>query len=413
MRMNAGMSRFSALIGLAGLLALSGCASMMGASGHMSNSLNYVRQHKGEGLRQTLEGTEASLIALAETSMRNANYTVMIEPNALLAKATQVDLAYAFYFYPSQTPGHTDVEILIASPWLKADQMAGFQRQQFVALTMVPRSQVAAPAPAAASVSPAFVSEVDRFGRREKERPDDFALIIGIEKYETLPKADYGERDAQTFRSYVLGLGVPEENVISLSGAKATKTGITKYLEEWLPRNVTADSRVYFYYSGHGAPDAATGAAYLVPYDGDPSFLQSSAYPLPRLYEKLQALKAKEIIVALDSCFSGAGGRSVIAKGARPLMTTVAASAVGPKVSVLAASDSAEISGSIDEQGHGMFTYFLLKGLKGEADADGDSHVTLGELYGYLHKGVQRAARRQNREQTPQLQSTQPDLKLY
>jgi len=44
-----------------------------------------------------------------------------------------------------------------------------------------------------------------------------------------------------------------------------------------------------------------------VPYDGNPSFIDQTGYPLKRLYESLSKLNAKEIIVALDSCFSGAG----------------------------------------------------------------------------------------------------------
>ena len=96
-----------------------------------------------------------------------------------------------------------------------------------------------------------------------------------------------------------------------------------KYLEEWLPRNAKPTSTVFFYYSGHGAPDPETGKAYLVPWDGDPQFLKSTAYPLENLYASLRKLKARRVVVALDACFSGAGGRSVLAKGVRPLVTKV------------------------------------------------------------------------------------------
>ncbi|MBI5624494.1 MAG: caspase family protein [Elusimicrobia bacterium] len=404
-------------------LGLSGCASVMGPSGHMAGSMAYVRAHKGEGLRRTIVGAEPAIMEAAYKSLDvGSTYTITREEHALLAKANNVDLAIGIFFYPSQTAGSTDVEILLASPWLKAADMQKFQETQFTALAQAGQTRTAqapgaaaqAPAPAqTVPQAPAVASDVDSFGKRLPSRPDDFALIVGIERYETLPAADFGQRDAEVFRSYVLGLGVPEENVISLTGPKATKTGIAKYLEEWLPRNVTPESRVYFFYSGHGAPEPESGAAYLVPFDGDPTFLRTSGYPLPRLFEKLQALKAKEVVVALDSCFSGAGGRSVIAKGARPLVAAASLAPAGPKVSVLAASSSDEISGSLDEQGHGLFTYYLLKGLKGEADADKDGHVALEELHAFVQKAVQRAARRQNREQTPQLRSAKPGLRIY
>lgn len=258
------------------------------------------------------------------------------------------------------------------------------------------------------------VSEVDSPSPlRAAQRQDDFALVIGVEKYQNLPAADWSERDASVFKKYAMSLGVPEENVILLTGLRATRTGLAKYLEEWLPRNVTEKSRVYFYYSGHGAPDPKTGGAYLVPWDGDPSFLETSAYPITRLYEKLGALQAKEVLVLLDACFSGSGGRSVLAKGARPLVTQETAVPTSPKLSILAAASSDEITGSLDDQGHGIFTYYLLKGLKGEADADKDSHLTVSELHAFLQKGVQRAARRQNREQTTQLKAAPSSLQLY
>ena len=116
----------------------------------------------------------------------------------------------------------------------------------------------------------------------------------------------------------------------------------------------------------------------------------------------------------LDTCFSGAGGRSVIAKGMRPLVIVADPSVpAGSKLSVLTASSGSQITGSLEGQGHGMFTYYLLKGLQGAADADRDAHVTLRELHTYVGAEVGRAARLQNREQTPQLQAPAPGLRLY
>ncbi len=261
----------------------------------------------------------------------------------------------------------------------------------------------------------AVASDVDKIGKfTEKDREDDFAVVVGIEKYQNIPKADYAERDAQTMKKYFEALGVPEENIILLTGDKAGKNGLTKYLEEWLPKNVTADSRVYFYYSGHGAPNPADSTAYLVPWDGDPSYLPSTAYPVTRLYEKLAALKAKQVIVMLDSCFSGAGGRSVIAQGARPLVNVVTTVVpTSSRITVLSASSGDQISGTINAQAHGMFTYYLLKGLKGAADPDDSGHVSLDALYTYVKKSVQKAAHRDNREQTPELHGANPELRLY
>jgi hypothetical protein len=262
-------------------------------------------------------------------------------------------------------------------------------------------AKAVSPAPAAPAPKAEPSSDVDRVAPRGGERSDDFALVIGIDEYQSLPKADYGVRDAKTVRRHLAALGVPERNIISLEGSAATGGKLRSYLEQWLPRNVKPTSTVFVYYSGHGAPDPTNGDAYLVPWDADPMFLATTAYPLKQFYGDLTKLKAKRVIVALDSCFSGAGGRSVLAKGARPLVIKVDDS-VPPadNLVVLAAASSSEITGTLDDQGHGIFTYYFLKGLSGAAK-NGAGQVTPASLYDYLKPRVQDEARRQNREQTP------------
>lgn len=86
----------------------------------------------------------------------------------------------------------------------------------------------------------------------------------------------------------------------------------------------------------------------------------------------------------------------LLASGARPLVGKIEAGAAPAKLTVLAASASNEISGSLDDKGHGAFTYFLLQGL----DA---GKTTPKALADYLTPRVQDEARRLNRDQTPQL----------
>ncbi len=260
---------------------------------------------------------------------------------------------------------------------------------------------VAAGQAAPAKPAPEIHSDVDASALKLAQRPDDFAIVMGISKYSDLPEAAFAERDAQAVKNHLLAMGYPSRNVVSLLGEKAGFTALQKFLEVWLPKNVTPNSRVFFYFSGHGAPDPSSGASYLVPWDGDPSFLENTAYPVKRLYEKLGGLKVKQVIVALDACFSGAGGRSVLAKGARPLVTkTESVQPVADRMTVFAATGADQITTVRDDQGHGTFTYHFLKGLGGAA-ADADGVVRAKKLFDYLASKVQDDARRQNREQTP------------
>lgn len=266
-----------------------------------------------------------------------------------------------------------------------------------------PAQTAPAEVPQARSNSTPRSSDVDAPSYKLPLRSLDYALIVGVENYSKLPPASYAESDAAAFRKHLEAMGFPPRNIIHLKGQAATRGALQGYVEEWLPKNIKPESTLFFYYSGHGAPDPKTGEAFLVPWDGDAMFLQSTAYPLKRLYSSLAKLKTKEIIIALDSCFSGAGGRSVLAAGTRPLVTKVDEGVV-PRgnITLFAAASGDEITGSLDEQGHGMFTYYFLKGLAGAAK-NSSGAITAKGLHGYLKPHVQDEASRQNREQTPTL----------
>jgi uncharacterized caspase-like protein len=244
---------------------------------------------------------------------------------------------------------------------------------------------------------------------RAKARANAYAVVVGIETYrDKLPKADFADRDAKLMGEYLTKvLGYPEENVVVRLNERATRNDLEKYFGDWLRNNVEPGGTVFIYYSGHGAPNPKTGDAYLVPYDGDPTFVDTTSFPLKRLYATLEKLPARDIIVVLDSCFSGAGGRSVLAKGARPMGIALETTASTGKAIVLAASSGDQISSSYEEKGHGLLTYFFLKALQGDGDANKDGVIELAELYEYVKPNVQRIARKQyNNEPTPQLLST-------
>jgi hypothetical protein len=259
-----------------------------------------------------------------------------------------------------------------------------------------------------AQLSPVVKSDIDDLpAAMAKPKKNSYAIVIGIEDYrQKLPKAEFAIHDAQKVAEYLTKvLGYPEENVVTLLNDHASNVDLAKYFEQWLLNNVERGGSVFIYYSGHGAPNPRTGDAYLVPYDGDPSFIDQTGYSLRRMYDALGKLPAKEIIVALDSCFSGAGGRSVLADGARPLVMNLKNSVVLSKnMTVMAAASGDQISSTYKEKGHGLFTYFILKGIKNENVVRQDGSIAVGKLFSYLKPQVERIARKQyNNEQSPQL----------
>jgi hypothetical protein len=232
-----------------------------------------------------------------------------------------------------------------------------------------------------------------------------YAVIVGIEAYrENLPAATHAEKDAAVFAEYAkTTLGVPEAHIRVLTGQRAGRADLASMIEEWLPRNAKQPGgKVYFFFSGHGAPDPETGDAYLVPYDADPAYIKTRGLSVRSLYASLEALPNQQAYVFLDACFSGSGDRSVIAAGTRPLVPVKTPESAGGVIS-LTASAARETTGAARDAAHGLFTRHLLAGLAGAADANGDGDITLTELAGHVREKVSSDARLDNREQTPSL----------
>lgn len=254
------------------------------------------------------------------------------------------------------------------------------------------------------------ISEVDGIPELRKldKGRDAVALVIGISKYrdEAIPQVRYAKHDAEIMAAYLAAVGgISRSKIKVLTDEGATSSDLSAYIEEWLPRQVSKDTTVFVYYAGHGTPNPATGKAFLLPYDGHPDF-QSKLYPLDRLYEHLERLPAKEVVVMLDSCFSGASGRSVLPAGTRPMVIAIENPVlVSGKLAILAAATGTQVSSDYDKEQHGLFTYYLLKGLRGEADSDKNGTVEVDELFQYVRNGVASVASEElNRDQTPLLQ---------
>jgi Caspase domain len=300
-------------------------------------------------------------------------------------KESAITFAKAFY-----TLKHRSAEVRTAK------KQAALQSKKISKIT-------ARPIPVEKQVSvKSDIDEIPTFG--VEPRRNDFAVVIGIENYRSLPKSDYSGNDATLVKSYLKSLGFQERNIDFITDGRATKTDMEKSLEAWLPNRAKKNSTIFVYFSGHGAPEPATGEAYMVPYDGDPNYLSVTGYSLKRFYERLGKLEAREIIVVLDSCFSGAGGRSVLAKGARPLVMMGPAEALPSNMAVLAATQGSQISTSSPDKGHGVFTYYFLKALK-------DGKKNIAEIYYYIKPLVEDEAKTMNVRQTPSLSPDAEQLK--
>ncbi len=260
------------------------------------------------------------------------------------------------------------------------------------------------------------LQDIDKFPEAvQRPYPKDWAIVIGIEEYASLPSVDYARRDALIVKEYFTKMmGVPEENVIMLIDGEATKATLEGYLKQYLPANVDKDTTLYVYYAGHGAPDMEKGEPYLVPHDGNMRFIAQTSYRLKNFYNDLDNLNVGRTYIFMDSCFSGVASRAseMLAKGARPALVHVEGVSIDANnIVAISAATSAQVSNSYPETEHGLFTYYLLKALRGDADENEDDWVSIKETYAYIKKNVTRVARRMGLEQTPVITPSLESLK--
>lgn len=229
--------------------------------------------------------------------------------------------------------------------------------------------------------------------------PRSYAVIIGVAKYQNLPanlQLNFSERDAEAIYSILIspeGGNFKAENVHKLIGPKATLASVKHEIETWLPSVAKDDDRVLIYFAGHGF--VYQGAGYLATYDFDMKNISGTGYPMASLGKTMAGvIKAKNKILLTDSCHSGA-----ISPEDSAAVNKTLGQLDRSLFSLTASRDRERSFESADwGGGHGIFTYYVVKGMEGSADTSGDGIVTADELAEYVHTQVREAS---NGQQNP------------
>jgi hypothetical protein len=242
--------------------------------------------------------------------------------------------------------------------------------------------------------------------RAVKQR-DAVAVVIGIEKYRSVSAADFANRDASIFVDYATrALGIPRENIRLLLDEKAGAAEILLTFKNWLPTRIKRGSTdVYVFYSGHGLPSEDGRSLFFLPHEANRDLLERTAISQNELVAAIQKSSPKSVTMFIDSCYSGQSrtGETLLAS-ARPIsIVAKETSTFPPNFTVISASAPDQISSSSPELKHGIFSYYLMRGMEGEADGNKDGQITVAEMQAYLSEQVPRQAMSMNRTQQPQV----------
>jgi len=235
-----------------------------------------------------------------------------------------------------------------------------------------------------------IVSDIDiNIPKTDKQFKHRYALIIGNEDYRSYQpnlssevNVKFAHRDAISFKKYAINaLGIPEQNIIFELDADAVTMNRAINKLNLIIKNTSGKADVFVYYAGHGLPHEVTKEPYLIPVNVTGSDLDF-AIKLSTLFEKLNEYESKKVTVFIDACFSG-GARDQGLVQARGVKIKPNKTQLDGKIISFTASSGSQSSLPYQEQGHGLFTYYLLKYFQ-----ETDGEPTYGDLSKYLQEKI-------------------------
>jgi len=250
---------------------------------------------------------------------------------------------------------------------------------------------------------------------KNKSSNNRVALILGIENYKKSPNANFANLDAKYFYEYVKkGFGVKKENIKLLIDEDANLIDSISILQKWLPAKIRPNqSELIIFFAGHGLASNDGKELYLLSQDSDPDLLSRTALSRTELFNEIVKLKPKSVTMFLDTCYSGISrDEQMLLASARPIRIVAdEQEGIPNNFTIFSASKVEQISSGLKDAKHGIFSYYLMKGLEGKADINKDYKITNGELLVYMDQNVSLKAAELGRQQNPSL-SGNPDQVL-
>ena len=230
-----------------------------------------------------------------------------------------------------------------------------------------------------------------------KATADLFLVVIGINQYRNSTyNLNYALTDAAAFKNTLeSGASSIFSNISTtyIRDTDATKSRIINALNN-IKSQAGPEDMFVFYYAGHGVMNEGIDYEkdfYLVPYNvtklyAADDMLAQKAISSKEITELSRSIAAQKQLFVLDACQSGGALQQVASRGAAE-EKAIAQLARSTGTYWLTASGSEQFATEFQQLGHGVFTYAILEGLKGNADS-GDQKITAKELGAFIEDKV-------------------------
>lgn len=245
-------------------------------------------------------------------------------------------------------------------------------------------------------MSPIGVGKTRTNKAKQTVTPKLWLLLIGVNQYldEDLPSLRYSALDCRGL-SEALEVACQQFSQMEMTtfhdfGLQLPLLGDIRGKLAEIKVNAKPEDTVLFYFSGHGVIDGDTQQTFLCLRDTQKDDLANSAIALHELLSILGSCAARQQLIWLDACHSGGmtlrgAVPNVMLNPTRQLVRDLQSAAASSKgFYALLSCDTDQQSWEFPELGHGVFTYYLIRGLRGEA-ADSQGMVTADGLYRYVY----------------------------
>jgi len=220
-----------------------------------------------------------------------------------------------------------------------------------------------------------------------------YALMIGISKYEKLPKdlwLQFADADAKTFSQHMAsarGGAIPDDQMVVLTNEGATTAAVRNAFQTFLKNRAGKKDTIFVLIAAHGTVDSR--GSYILTYDSDPQDLSATALPMAEIQSLVddELSKVGRVVLMADLAHAANIGNLKTANIGSSVEKL--AEAQGDMLGLMAARPrELSLEGTQYGGGHGAFTYSLVKGLQGLADHDDNRFVSAGELSDYVRGNV-------------------------
>lgn len=229
----------------------------------------------------------------------------------------------------------------------------------------------------------AVTSESDKAIKVEK--PKVYAVIVGVARYLHMQSLNYTDDDAYRMYAFLKspqGGALPDSQVVILIDESATRGKVIKAMDKVFQK-ANENDMILFYFSGHGEKEG------LLPidYNGYDNVLEHKT-----IKKKLNQSKAKYKLCITDACYAGTMEETLNEKAKKTESQRISDlyKQLDKNVSLALFMSSQAQETSVENAGlrQGIFSHFLLRALKGEADKNKDKMVTLAEVYKFVQGNV-------------------------